>query len=229
MKDSALWNVYARAYDVTNKNVPYVKMLDEVVQELQIHGEFNVLDAGCGTGNLLKKMSKVSFNSKFVGVDSSEEMLNRARKKFLSHPDVALQCFDLNTGLPFPDDSFDRVVSVNTLYALQQPDAMIAEFHRVLKPDGKLVFANPHNCARFSGIMKGQLREFGMLKFFMQFIMNLPALLVIIFVNMLFLRTNRNYWSREETERILKDNGFRDITIRLTYADQDFLVSASKT
>lgn len=228
MKGTSLWNLYARAYDVINENIPYLKMLDAVVEKAQIRGGVKVLDAGCGTGNVLKKMSATSFNSRFVGVDSSEEMLKRAKRKFLSNPSVALQHADLNEGLQFPDKSFDRIVSVNTLYALRKPKEIVAEFYRVLKPQGRLVFANPNDASTFSGIMKGQFRELGLMKFILKFILNLPALLVIIVVNVFFLRNNKNYWSREETERILKDNGFRDINIRLTYADQALLVSANK-
>ncbi len=224
----SIWNLYARAYDVINQNVPYLKMLDEVVKEVRINAGLKVLDAGCGTGNLLKKMSGASFNSKFVGVDSSKEMLNRARRKFLANPSVAFRRSDLNTGLQFPNESFDRIVSVNTLYALRKPKDIIAEFYRVLKPNGKLVFANPHDTSTFSGIMKEQLKELGVLKFIYRFMANLPALLMIIFVNIIFLRNNKNYWSREETEDNLKDIGFQNINIRLTYAGQALLVSASK-
>lgn len=228
MKRFSIWNFYAKAYDVINKNVPYLKMLDEVIKEVQINGSLNVLDAGCGTGNLLKRMSQISFNSKFVGIDSSEEMLDRAKKKFLSNPSVTLRHADLDKRLDFPDSGFDYIVSSNALYALRDPKMLIEEFHRLLKPQGKLVFTNPHDKTKFSGIMKKQFQELGLLKFVTKFILNLPSLLVIIFVNVFFLRKNNNYWSQEETIRILKQNGFKDISIKLTYADQGLLVSAIK-
>lgn len=228
MKRFSIWNFYARAYDVINKNVPYLKMLDEVIKKVKINGDLKILDAGCGTGNLLKKMSQVSFNSKFVGIDSSDEMLSRARKKFLSNPGVTLHYADLNKGLEFPDGSFDCIVSANTLYALQEPKKIISEFHRLLKPQGKLVFTNPHDKATFSGIMKKQFKELGIVKFITQFILNLPSLLVIIIVNVFFLKKNKNYWSQEETRCILEQNGFKDVNIKLTYADQSLLASAIK-
>ncbi len=228
MKRFSIWNFYAKAYDVINENVPYLKMLDEVIKEVQIKGDLKILDAGCGTGNLLKKMSQMSFNSKFVGIDSSEEMLGRAKKKFLSNPSVTLRHADLDKELEFPDGSFDRIVSSNALYALKDPRKMISEFHRLLKTQGKLVFTNPHDKTSFSGIMKKQFQELGLLKFVTKFILNLPSLLVIIFVNVFFLRKNDNYWSEEKTMYILEQNGFKDASIRLTYADQGLLVSAIK-
>ena len=228
MKRFSIWNFYARAYDVINKNVPYLKMLDEVIKEVKINGNLKILDAGCGTGNLLKKISQASLDSKFVGVDSSEEMLNRAKKKFLSNPSVTLKYANLDKKLEFPDGSFDSIVSSNALYALKNPKKIILEFHRLLKPQGKLVFTNPHDKTRFSGIMKKQFQELGVIKFITQFILNLPSLIVIIIVNIFFLKKNQNYWSQEEVMRILKQSGFKDISIKLTYADQGLLVSAIK-
>ena len=228
MKQLSIWNFYARAYDVINKNVPYLKMLDEVILEARINGSLKVLDAGCGTGNLLKKISQTSFNGKFIGIDSSEEMLNRAKKKFLSNPSVTLHYADLDKKLEFPDCSFDRIVSSNALYALREPQEMVSEFYRLLKPQGKLVFTNPHETSTFSGIMKKQFQELGIIKFITHFLLNLPSLLVIIFVNIFFLKRNKNFWSKEEAIRILKENGFKNISVKLTYANQGLLVSAIK-
>jgi hypothetical protein len=77
--------------------------------------------------------------------------------------------------------------------------------------------------------MKKQFQELGLWKFIAKFILNLPSLLVIIFVNIFFLRKNKNYWSQEETTHILEQNGFKDVSIKLTYADQGLLVSAIKS
>lgn len=228
MKNFSIWNFYARAYDVINENIPYLKMLDEVIREIQIKGNIKVLDAGCGTGNLLKKMSAISFNSKFVGLDSSKEMLNRAKKKFVSKPNITLQQTNLNENLKFPDKSFDCIVSVNSLYALQDPKKIISEFCRILKSKGKLTFVNPHEKSTFSGIMKRQFQELGLLKFILKFLINLFPLLIIIFVNIFFLKKNKNYWNQELTREILENAGFIDINIKLTYANQALLVSAIK-
>jgi len=229
MKRFSIWNFYAQAYDVINKNIPYLKMLDEIIQEMDIRGSLKMLDAGCGTGNLVKKISNISFNSKMVGIDSSDEMLGRAKKKCLNNHNVNFQLADLNRKLDFSDQSFDRIVSVNTLYALDNPQEIISEFNRLLKPQGKLIFTNPHNKAKFSAIMKKQFQELGLVNFVVKFLLNLPALFIIIFVNIVFLRKNKNYWSKSETLNILETNGFNDIDIKLTYADQNLLVRAIKT
>ena len=228
MKYFSIWNFYATAYDVINKNVPYLKMLDDIVKQVKVSGNLMILDAGCGTGNLLKKMSKVYFNSKFVGIDSSEEMLNRAKKKFLLNPNITLHHADLDKRLEFSDKSFDYIISVNTLYALQDPTKIIHEFSRLLKPRGKLVFTNPHDKAKFSKVMKRQFQELGMLKFITKFLLNLPPLLIIIIVNVFFLRKNKNYWSKKQSFDILQNAGFANINIKFTYANQGLLLRAVK-
>jgi len=228
MKNISIWNFYARAYDVINENVPYLQMLDEITKELPTEGSLRILDAGCGTGNLLKKMSEENLSSKFVGIDSSEEMLSRAKKKFPFDQRVSLHHANLDEKLEFTDHSFNRIVSSNTLYALKNPEKMISEFWRVLKPRGKMILTNPHDTSSFSGIMKKQWQELGFFKFITKFILHLPSLLVIIIVNVFFLKKNDNYWSQEKTISILKKNGFKNISIKLTYADQALLVSADK-
>jgi hypothetical protein len=77
--------------------------------------------------------------------------------------------------------------------------------------------------------MRKQFQELGLVNFVVKFLLNLPALFIIIFVNIVFLRKNKNYWSKSETLNILETNGFNDIDIKFTYADQNLLVRAIKT
>jgi len=229
MKHPFIWNFYAKAYDVINENVPYLKMLNEVIKEMELKGNSKILDAGCGTGNLIKKIDKIAFNSQIIGIDSSNEMLNRAKRKFLASPNITFKLVDLNKRLNFSGNSFDRIVSINTLYALDVPEKIISEFYRLLKSQGKLIFANPHNKAELSTIFREQLKELGLAKFIFRFLLNLPSLLVIIIVNIFFLKKNKNYWSEKEAEGILLKNNFQNIKIEYTYANQNLLVSAIKT
>jgi ubiquinone/menaquinone biosynthesis C-methylase UbiE len=89
-----------------------------------------VLDAGCGSGLLaLLKRKEV----KLTGVDLSPECADIARRNGYD----ATYATDL-TSLPFPDASFDYVVSLDVFGHIEfaQKDAVIREMSRVLKPDG---------------------------------------------------------------------------------------------
>lgn len=231
MNGGRVWTLYAKVYDAINRNVPYVKMLDEIIGELGIAQPENptvVLDAGCGTGNIETRIPASARHVQFVGIDASSAMLDRARAKCSQDGRMRFQLVDLNKRLPFGDATFNRIVSVNTLYAIADPDYTLHELYRVLKPSGKFVFANPHDRSSFFGIMRGQYRELGFGRFVVEFARYLPSLLVIIFVNIFFLKNNANYWNESSTRAKLLAMGFHDITLRPTYAGHDILAIALK-
>jgi SAM-dependent methyltransferase len=99
-----------------------------------------VLDAACGEGygTALLAQSAASVD----GVDISEQAISHARQRYGSRENVNFQLADC-TSLPFADDEFDRVVSFETLEHLAEQDQLLAEFKRVLKPDGCLILSSP--------------------------------------------------------------------------------------
>jgi ubiquinone/menaquinone biosynthesis C-methylase UbiE len=99
-----------------------------------------VLDAACGEGYgaalLARSAARVS------AVDVSAEAVAHAGKRYGALENLVFQEADV-TRLPFGDDHFDAVVSFETLEHLEAQDAMLAEFRRVLKPDGFLLISTP--------------------------------------------------------------------------------------
>jgi ubiquinone/menaquinone biosynthesis C-methylase UbiE len=102
----------------------------EVVKKYLPKHVAHILDLGCGTGMFLKELTK--RDKLVVGVDSSVEMLNIARKRAGV---TSLVCADADH-LPFLDKSFDVVVSVTLLQNVPEPIATMKEIARVLKPNG---------------------------------------------------------------------------------------------
>jgi SAM-dependent methyltransferase len=98
-----------------------------------------VLDAACGEGygsHLLKATA-----ADVIGVDLSEQAVGHARSKYA---DSNLSFRQANvTHLPLEDDSVDVVVSFETLEHLSEQDEMLAEFRRVMRPDGFLLISSP--------------------------------------------------------------------------------------
>jgi ubiquinone/menaquinone biosynthesis C-methylase UbiE len=115
-----------------------------------------VLEIGIGTGLNLRHYdgSKVS---ELIGIDPAEQMhrlaAKRSRKAGLAVDVRALAA----ERLPFEASSFDCVVCTYTLCSVSDPQAALAEVHRVLRPAGKLLFAE-HGLAPDEAVRTWQRR-----------------------------------------------------------------------
>jgi demethylmenaquinone methyltransferase/2-methoxy-6-polyprenyl-1,4-benzoquinol methylase len=92
-----------------------------------------VLDACCGTGDLAIAARKAGAGN-VVGVDFSERMLERARRKA---PELEWMQADV-LGLPFEDASFDAAVVGFGVRNVEDLEAVLRELRRVLRPGGRL-------------------------------------------------------------------------------------------
>jgi phosphatidylethanolamine/phosphatidyl-N-methylethanolamine N-methyltransferase len=133
-----------RTYD---RIAPLYDLLDGIYErswkrklraELFRHARGRILDAGVGTGC---NMPFYPAESEVVGVDTSEQMLGRARQRARElGREVSLRPMNL-LSLDFPDASFDTVAVTFVLLCL--PDELqepaLRELRRVTKPDGRVL------------------------------------------------------------------------------------------
>ena len=100
-----------------------------------------ILDVGIGTGISLLDFSR---KNKIVGVDISEPMLRKARRRVVEEGLTNVECLSVMdaSNLAFPDNSFDVVVAQFVITAVPNPDATLDEFLRVTKPGGEIILAN---------------------------------------------------------------------------------------
>lgn len=99
-----------------------------------------MLDAGCGTGGLLRRLAEAFPGRALTGVDVAEQAVRRARRKV---PGAALAVGSI-AALPFGDARFGTAVSCDVLcHRLVDEAAALAELHRVLVPGGVLVLNLP--------------------------------------------------------------------------------------
>jgi len=92
--------------------------------------EIKILEVGCGTGKQLTALVELTGRRGW-GIDPSSEMLNHAIADEKLH---FLQGFAEE--LPFADDFFDLVFSINVIHHIQSTIAYFQESLRVLKPGG---------------------------------------------------------------------------------------------
>ena len=91
-----------------------------------------VLDACCGTGDLAVAAARAG--GRVTGLDFSEEMLARARRKA---PEIEWVCGDL-LELPFPDERFDAATVGFGVRNVEDLERALAELRRVLRRGGRL-------------------------------------------------------------------------------------------
>lgn len=98
-----------------------------------------VLDAACGEGygsNILANSAK-----NVTGIDIDETSINHAKERYKRENLTFLR--ESCTELPFKNNSFDVIVSFETLEHLTEQEEMLKEFNRVLKDDGLLIISTP--------------------------------------------------------------------------------------
>lgn len=97
-----------------------------------------ILDVATGTGDLALMLSKIP-SADIVGIDLSDEMLKRARRKM---PNVRFEIGEAES-LKFPDETFDAVTAGFGARNFEDLQQGLNEFHRVLKPNGVAAILEP--------------------------------------------------------------------------------------
>lgn len=152
---SKFWNNYFKYYDILLKVIPYQELFEKIVASLEIKANCKLLDLGSGTGNLQMFLPK---NTDVQSLDNSKEALQRLKDKF---PEANTIKHSILEKLPFEDNTFDRVVSNNVLYTLQddQWDFVISEINRVSKPDSVIVISNLNKDFNAINIYKDHIKK----------------------------------------------------------------------
>ncbi len=128
------YSKYANAYDIAVKLLPIWKTWIQAV--IPYIGGNRVLEASFGTGYLLLQYAN---NYETYGIDFNNNMIEMAKKN-LSRKSVkaSLQWANIEK-LPFPDSYFDTIVNTMSFSGYPNGKQAMAEFHRVLKENGRLL------------------------------------------------------------------------------------------
>jgi ubiquinone/menaquinone biosynthesis C-methylase UbiE len=118
------------------------RALDDLERLMKVrHRHPVIVDVGCGWGRSFKLLSERFGARHLVGIDIDAAMLASASAEAARHG-VAVELRQASSSrLPLADRSADMIFCHQTFHHLIDQERAIAEFHRVLKPGGQLLFA----------------------------------------------------------------------------------------
>ena len=138
-KPQGIWGVLVgKLMNVINK-----QMYIEATKLLHLLPNDELLEIGFGNGAFIEDMVHKITPGNYAGIDISKTMIKKARRKnksLIRVGKVKLFKSDANN-LAFDNASFDKVLTVNTIYFWDEPEGVMIEIKRVLKPGGKFVVA----------------------------------------------------------------------------------------
>ena len=111
-----------------------------VLETMAVSPDDHILEIGCGPGLLIRDLADRLNQGQVQGVDFSKSMVSIARKKnrqHINHGTVLIHLGDFNQSA-FEPESFDKIVTVNTIYFWNDPADTLDRICRLLKPGGKL-------------------------------------------------------------------------------------------
>lgn len=145
----AHWDRVAPIYDQANSHWlnPHEWRFIEGITHLEPSRseDISVLSLWSRTGNAIPFIRSVLPEAQIYNFEASSVMIEQARKIY---PGEQFFQTDLNS-IDLPDRSMDVIMSPETLEHTPNPPALIGEFHRVLKDDGRLILSLPPRIADF--------------------------------------------------------------------------------
>lgn len=107
-----------------------------IIEYFNLTNDSSILDVGCAKGFMLADIKKVLPNITIAGIDISEYAIENSHETVRNHLQVA-DC----KNLPFENNSFDLVISINTIHNLYENDCeqAVKEIQRVSKKDSYIV------------------------------------------------------------------------------------------
>jgi len=131
-------------YDFFTKLLGVEAAHRRLLEQAAIQPGYRLLEIGCGTGNLTILAKRLYPAAEATGIDPDPKALAMARKK-AQRAGLAIEFQEaFSEQLPFPDASFDRVLSAFMLHHIQPDSKALAlrEVFRLLEPGGSLLLAD---------------------------------------------------------------------------------------
>jgi len=182
-------DVYDHHYDQRRGRCYHTHISTYIMSALPKGGK--LLDIGCGTGLFVERY--IEAGGRAIGLDISRKMIEQAQRRCIACD------YAIGTGerIPFCDNSFDAVSSLLVFSYIKDPETMLNEVYRVLKPGGKIAICTLGKKLLTRGI---------------------PAIYQIsekMNVNHVVMKDfGERYYDREEMDDLFTHAGFSDILVK---------------
>jgi len=143
--DEAILDLIVERLEARGKHPRTQRLIDEYLEAMNIDAAGQVLDIGCGTGVIARRIvARPIFKGNVIGIDLSPYLTHAAAR--LAAAEGHGERIDFRRGdsltLGIPDQSLDAVIAHTLLSHVEHPVLVLAEVRRVLKPDGVAVICD---------------------------------------------------------------------------------------
>jgi arsenite methyltransferase len=119
----------------------HISITEQTLALMNLHPGQRVLDLGCGAGWASRLMARTVANpdkpGQVVGLDVSDEMIRRARAASIDYDNLMFVVGSAQQ-IPWDENFFDKVLSVESFYYYADQDRALAELFRVMAPKAEL-------------------------------------------------------------------------------------------
>jgi ubiquinone/menaquinone biosynthesis C-methylase UbiE len=131
------FNQWAAAGRGDEMEAHHSDIAEQTIALMRINPADRILDLGCGTGWASRRLARIATAGEITGIDVADEMLRRAEQASQGIGNVRY-LWGSAEKIPATDNSFDKVLSIESFYYYADQGKSLDELRRVMKPGGRL-------------------------------------------------------------------------------------------
>ena len=134
MEKEKYWSRFSKDFNSKQEYVAGIELTNKIKAKLETQKDLgNVLEFACGNGAYTDCIVKAA--DKITATDYSEQMVEETRKVFQNNNTISVEQADCHK-TDYSDEAFDTILMANLIHVIDQPEEVLKESYRLLKPNG---------------------------------------------------------------------------------------------